>query len=190
MSTGRKFNTVAMVLLLCLSVFCIGMASQTSATTSQTHRKTTKKLSKKHLAPLPSGPTGPVQQVPLDSMAPVPPQVSYQNSQLTIDAPNSTLSDILRAVRKQTGAEIEVPVAPERVNSNRNSHTRGCCVSTGANLHFLAASFAMRAKYLLEPEYSTDSWVTLPERSTITRIVTLMRPRIDSRALREISGIS
>ena len=48
-------------------------------------------------------------------MAPVPPQVSYQNSQLTIDAPNSTLSDILRAVRKQTGAEIEVPVAPERV---------------------------------------------------------------------------
>jgi len=117
MSTGRKFNTVATVLLLllCLSVFCIGMASQTSATTSQTHRKTTKKLSKKHLAPLPSGPTGPVQQVPLDSMAPVPPQVSYQNSQLTIDAPNSTLSDILRAVRKQTGAEIEVPVAPERV---------------------------------------------------------------------------
>jgi hypothetical protein len=48
-------------------------------------------------------------------MAPVPPQVSYQNSQLTIVASNSTLSDILRAVRKQTGAEIEVPAAPERV---------------------------------------------------------------------------
>src|ERR1700687_5089883 len=114
MSTGWKFNTVATVLLLCLSAFPIGMASQTSATTSQTHRKTTKKL-KAHVPPLPSGPTGPVQQVPLDSMAPVPPQVSYQNSQLTIVAPNSTLSDILRAVRKQTGAEIEVPVAPERV---------------------------------------------------------------------------
>ena len=115
MSTGRKFNTVLTVLFLCLSVFCIGMASQTNAATSQTHRKTAKKPSKKQLAPLPSGPTGPVQQVPLDSMAPVPPQVSYQNSQLTIVAPNSTLSDILRAVRKQTGAEIEVPVAPERV---------------------------------------------------------------------------
>jgi hypothetical protein len=48
-------------------------------------------------------------------MAPVPPQVSYQNAQLTIVAPNSTLGDILRAVRKQTGAEIEIPVAPERV---------------------------------------------------------------------------
>jgi hypothetical protein len=56
-----------------------------------------------------------VQQIPLDSIAPVAPQVSYQNSQLTIVAPNSTLGDILRAVRKQTGAEIEIPVAPERV---------------------------------------------------------------------------
>jgi flagellar biosynthesis GTPase FlhF len=53
--------------------------------------------------------------MPLDSMAPVPPQVSYQNSQLTIVAPNSTLGDILRAVRKQTGAEIEIPPATERV---------------------------------------------------------------------------
>jgi hypothetical protein len=51
----------------------------------------------------------------LDSIAPVPPQVNYQNAQLTIVAPNSTLGDILRAVRKQTGAEIEIPVAPERV---------------------------------------------------------------------------
>jgi hypothetical protein len=56
-----------------------------------------------------------VQQIPLDSIAPVAPQVSYQNSQLTIVAPNSTLGDILRAVRKQTGAEIEIPPAPERV---------------------------------------------------------------------------
>jgi hypothetical protein len=56
-----------------------------------------------------------VQQIPLDSIAPMAPQVSYQNSQLTIVAPNSTLGDILRAVRKQTGAEIDVPSAPERV---------------------------------------------------------------------------
>ena len=48
-------------------------------------------------------------------IAPVPPQVTYQNAQLTIVAPNSTLGDILRAVRKQTGAEIEIPAAPERV---------------------------------------------------------------------------
>jgi hypothetical protein len=48
-------------------------------------------------------------------MAAVPPQVTFENNQLTIIAPNSTLGDVLKAVRKQTGAEIEVPAAPERV---------------------------------------------------------------------------
>ena len=85
------------------------------ADTAATHgqRKTKKPP---QLPDLPSGPTGrPVPAIPLDSMAPVAPQVSYQNSQLTIVAPNSTLADILRAVKKQTGAEIDVPAAPERV---------------------------------------------------------------------------
>ena len=53
--------------------------------------------------------------MPLDSIAAVPPQVEYQNGQLTIVAPNSTLSDILRAVKKQTGADIEIPNATDRV---------------------------------------------------------------------------
>ena len=86
----------------------------------QGQRKTVKRAAKKKPVepppPLPSGPTGrPVPPIPLDSIAAVPPQVSFENNQLTIIAPNSTLADILRAVRKQTGAEIEVPAAPERV---------------------------------------------------------------------------
>lgn len=45
-----------------------------------------------------------------------PPQVSFQGGQLTISAQNSTLGDILKAVRAQTGATIELPgTAPERV---------------------------------------------------------------------------
>jgi hypothetical protein len=112
MSTGWKFKKVAVGLVLCAAVLCPGMASPANAATSQGQRKPKKPP---QLAPLPSGPTGPVQRIPLDSIAPVAPQVSYQNSQLTIVAPNSTLGDILRAVRKQTGAEIEIPVAPERV---------------------------------------------------------------------------
>jgi hypothetical protein len=44
------------------------------------------------------------------------PQVSFQRGQLTISAQNSTLGDILKAVRVQTGATIEYPgTAPERV---------------------------------------------------------------------------
>jgi hypothetical protein len=95
------------------------MVSPAHALSSQSElnpkAKKTKKAQKPPLPALPSGPTGPVQPIPLDSMAPLPPQVSYQGAQLTIVAANSTLGDILRAVRKQTGAEIEIPVATERV---------------------------------------------------------------------------
>ncbi|MFZ1142864.1 MAG: hypothetical protein ABR881_07760 [Candidatus Sulfotelmatobacter sp.] len=117
MSTRRKSKKLAGVLVLCFGVLCLGIVSPANATSSQSQPKTkkTKRPQKPQPPPLPSGPTGPVQQVPLDSMAPVPPQVSYQNAQLTIVAPNSTLGDILRAVRKQTGAEIEIPPATERV---------------------------------------------------------------------------
>jgi hypothetical protein len=114
MSTGWKLSRFASVVLLCLGAFCLGVISPANATSAQRQRKT-KRPQKPQLPPLASGPTGPVQQIPLDSIAPVPPQVSYQNARLTIIAPNSTLGDILRAVRKQTGAEIEIPAATERV---------------------------------------------------------------------------
>ena len=42
----------------------------------------------------------------------MPPQVVYHNGLLTIIAPNSTLGDILRAVRAQTGAVIDMPGNP------------------------------------------------------------------------------
>src|SRR5579863_2420964 len=108
MSTGMKFAKFAGMVVLCL-----GNLSLMHADSVHTQRKTTKKVQPP--PPLPSGPTGPVQQIPLDSIAPVPPQVSFQHGQLTIVAPNSTLGDILKAVRKQTGAEIEIPPATERV---------------------------------------------------------------------------
>ncbi len=41
-----------------------------------------------------------------------PPQVSYREGLLSINAPNSTLVDILHAVRMQTGAEMDVPGNP------------------------------------------------------------------------------
>jgi len=57
-----------------------------------------------------------VPQVPLDAIPAVAPEVSYQDGLLTIVAPNSTLADILRGVRKHTAADIEIPsTASERV---------------------------------------------------------------------------
>ncbi len=94
-------------ILLCL---CLAPAS-VLATTQPKKKKPTQPP-----PPLPSGPTGQkLPQVPLDAIKPVAPQVSFQAGQLTIVAANSTLGDILRAVRKQTGAEIEVPEAQDRV---------------------------------------------------------------------------
>ena len=45
----------------------------------------------------------------LEQSSPTPPKVSFQNGQLTINALNSTLSQVLRAVQSQTGAAMEIP---------------------------------------------------------------------------------
>jgi hypothetical protein len=108
MSAGWKLTG-----LLLASVLCLPIAGR--ADTPTTHR--VHKVKKQPLPPpLPSGPRGPVPQVPLDAIPAVAPEVSYQNGLLTIVAPNSTLGDILRGVRKHTAADIEVPAtASERV---------------------------------------------------------------------------
>jgi hypothetical protein len=113
MSTGTRIARSARIVILCLLVVSLGGLSFAADQHIQNQKKSKKQ--QPQLPPLPSGPTGPVPQVPLDSIAPVPPQVSYENGQLTIVAPNSTLGDILKAVRKQTGADIDIPDARERV---------------------------------------------------------------------------
>ena len=52
----------------------------------------------------------------LEQLAPSAPTVTYENGMLTISAYNSTLSDILRGIRSQTGADVDIPPeAEERV---------------------------------------------------------------------------
>lgn len=46
-----------------------------------------------------------------EEMAPTPPRVTYQNGLLSVDAKNSTLSQVLRAVQSQTGASVEMPAS-------------------------------------------------------------------------------
>jgi hypothetical protein len=61
--------------------------------------------------PVPAPPPATLAQLP-----PTPPQVAFKDGQLTITAQNSTLGDILKAVRAQTGATIDLPgTASERV---------------------------------------------------------------------------
>ena len=115
MSTGSRFRNIGFAVALGLAILCPAVFTSAQAAGSAQRRAIKAKAKKAELPPLPSGPTGPVQPMPLDSIASVPPQVTYENNQLTIVASNSTLADVLRAVRKTTGADIDVPAAPERV---------------------------------------------------------------------------
>lgn len=119
MSTGRRVVKSAGKVVLCLAVLCLVVpcfSSLSFARAADTQNHPRKKKQPQLPPPLPSGPTGrPVPQVPLDSVRPIAPQVTYQNGLLTIVSPNSTLGDILKAVKKLTGADIDIPDAPERV---------------------------------------------------------------------------
>ncbi len=109
MRTGIKLTGLLLVGTLCLPV--AGRAD-----TQPAHKTHLKAKKQDPPPPLPSGTQGPVPQVPLDAIPAIAPQVSFQDGLLTIVAPNSTLGDILRGVRKHTSADIEIPpTASERV---------------------------------------------------------------------------
>src|SRR6202051_971125 len=111
MSTRSKLTGVLMAGLLCLP-----LADQPDTRAPQSdppaqHRAHKAKKPRPLPPPLPSGTQGPVPQVPLDAIPAVAPTVSYQDGMLTMLAPNSTLGDILRGVRKHTAADIDIPAA-------------------------------------------------------------------------------
>lgn len=117
MSSGSRLTGLLLAGTLCVPVagWAASPNADTQAVATTTHRAHRVKKAAV-LPPLPSGPRGPVPQIPLDAMPPVAPQVSFQDGMLTIVAPNSTLSDILRGVKKHTSADIEIPpTASERV---------------------------------------------------------------------------
>lgn len=83
-------------------------AAPSSTAKPRTHHKKAPAVAEVPQAP-PPPPT-------LEQQPPTAPQVIFRNGQLTIDASNSTLSSILRAVQVHTGASMDVPSA---ANSER-----------------------------------------------------------------------
>ncbi|MFZ0800027.1 MAG: hypothetical protein WAM98_19755 [Terriglobales bacterium] len=79
-----------------------------------------------HKAPtqvvLPPMPSGPLSQLPMDQIPPTPAKVTFQDGLLTISAQNSTLGEILRNVRKLTGASIEIPQGSNGANERVVTH--------------------------------------------------------------------
>jgi len=95
------------------------------ASVKKPHAATTKKKNAPAKSPSPVAALAPAQPAParavpplpatLMNSAPVNPNVTLANGLLTIDAPNSTLSDVLKGVHNATGAEIEGASPSERV---------------------------------------------------------------------------
>src|ERR1700686_1675164 len=81
-------------------------AAPAAAPITTRHHKSHKTQNPLVLRPFPSGPRC---QVRMDQIPATPAKVSFQGGLLTISAQNSTLGEILRDVRKLTGASIEIP---------------------------------------------------------------------------------
>jgi len=67
------------------------------------------KLHGKKQVPVAEVPQAPPPPPTLEEQPPSPPQVRYQNGQLSIDSRNATLSQILHSVQTQTGASVDIP---------------------------------------------------------------------------------
>lgn len=91
-------------------------------------------------APVPS-PT-PMQPMNPSEMPPVPPQVTFRNGLLTVNAVNSTLSSLLTAIRNKTGIEFEGAelAGQDRVAIAMGPATEGevlASILSGSNLDYV-----------------------------------------------------
>lgn len=108
--TSAKFVAFLLTCSLC--------ASGTAFAQKGGVRKRPKKPQKQEQpAPtLPAYTPAPLQPLPLEQVPAVAPRVHYEGGELTIVAHNSTLSDVLKQVKEQTGADLDIPPnANERV---------------------------------------------------------------------------
>jgi hypothetical protein len=110
-----KFAPLSVVLCLCLSSFAPPAAAQRGGVRKPAAKKK-QDPQKPDPAAIPEYTPSPLQPLPLDQLPAVAPKVTYEGGQLSIVAHNCTLADVLRAVKKQLGADLDVPPnATERV---------------------------------------------------------------------------
>jgi hypothetical protein len=84
-------------------------SSQSSTASAVTTPASKSKALTKKTAQVAEAPQTPPPAPTLEQQPPTPPQVSYQNGQLTIDSQNATLSQVLHSVQTQTGASVDMP---------------------------------------------------------------------------------
>jgi hypothetical protein len=113
--TGFPLKFASFTMTVCLSLS--GFASQASAQKGGVRKPVKKQPKQEKPTPaLPAYTPAPLQPLPLEQVPTVQPRVHFADGELSIVAHNSTLSDVLKEVREQTGAELDIPPsANERV---------------------------------------------------------------------------
>jgi len=108
-----KIASLSMTACLCVFGFSPGAAAQRGGVRKPKKKPQTQEQPKPQL---PAYTPAPLQPLPLEQVPAVAPKVNFSEGELTIVAHNSTLSDVLKEVREQTGAELDIPPnANERV---------------------------------------------------------------------------
>ena len=97
-------------------------APDAAATTTPPHSSHKTQKQEQKPVVLPQMPDGPLSQLPMDQIPPTPAKVTFQGGLLEISAQNSTLGEILRIVRKLTGASIEIPQGSNGANERVVTH--------------------------------------------------------------------
>jgi hypothetical protein len=110
-----KFALLSLVVCLCVTAFSpIATAQRGGVRKSAAKKKAD--AQKQDPPAAPAYTPSPLQPVPLDQVPAVAPKVTFESGQLTIIAHNCTLADVLHAIKKQMGADLDVPPgATERV---------------------------------------------------------------------------
>lgn len=110
------YRDITLVFLMLAGVALSGFGQRGGQQAKQKRHPGKKAQAEAVAAPQPAPPPPPPPTP--EQMPSRPPSVTYQNGQLSIVAPNSTLKDILQAVKSKTGAAIDIPAgANERVVS-------------------------------------------------------------------------
>ena len=190
-------------LLLTTSLSVAGLAP-TAAAQKGGVRRPPKKQQKQEPAPppLPAYTPAPLQPLPLDQVPAVAPRVRYEAGELTIVAHNSTLADVLKAVRQQTGAEFDIPPnASERVVADLGpGPARDVLAQLLNGTHFnyvmvgSAADPTAVHSLLLTPKSGTPDTITAanrpggPQRRGVAQAAVLPNPSADATPAMENDG--
>lgn len=104
------------ILILCGAASASAQTSHRLKPQKPAAKSTAAKPSPQQPQPAATTPAQPTPEVTPEHGPALPPQVSLQGGQLTIVARNSTMSDVLNAVKQKTGANVDMPAGSgERV---------------------------------------------------------------------------